>query len=72
MEAAYGMAGDGIRAFLRAHPTLGVPHRQYFDPNGNEVVICTGTVTHPHGVFVIWRKWLNDIRVASWDRPMVL
>jgi N-acetyl-anhydromuramyl-L-alanine amidase AmpD len=69
-EANYQTVGEGIRAFLRAHPELGAPHSQYWDKHGNEVVICAGTAAHPHGAWVIWRKWLNSIRVVSWDRPL--
>jgi N-acetyl-anhydromuramyl-L-alanine amidase AmpD len=68
-EGAYAMAGPGIQTFLRGHPEYGVPGKQYWDPHGNEVVITLGSTVHPHGVFVIWRKWLDKIAVASWDRP---
>ncbi len=75
-EGSYRLAGDGVRAFLRAHPDLGVPSKVYWDQFGNEVCFCLGTAAHPHGAVVMWRKWasehgLDNPRVMSWDRPCV-
>lgn len=76
-EPAYRMVGEEIRAFLRAHPGLGVPSKAYTDPYGDEVCFCLGTAAHPHGVVVMRRKWiesqgLDGIRVMSWDRPCLV
>lgn len=66
------LRGVGVEIWevLSANPGLGAPAKRFVSPYGDEVVLCTATTAHPHGAWVIWRKWLDQVRVVSWDRPL--
>jgi N-acetyl-anhydromuramyl-L-alanine amidase AmpD len=76
-EPQYRTVSEPMQAFLKAHPAYGVPSKRTVDEFGDELVYCHGTTAHPHGVVVVWRKWIasqghDAIRVMSWDKQCLV
>jgi hypothetical protein len=60
--------GDAIRRYLSEHPEAGRPRQAAFaDPFGNLMVWTTPTPQHPKGALLVWRKWLDDVRLLAWE-----
>jgi N-acetyl-anhydromuramyl-L-alanine amidase AmpD len=62
------VVGEGFRAFLVDHPEAGQPrHDEQHDLFGNGYVWLTLTPTYSQGALLLWRKWLNRVKLVSWE-----
>ncbi len=62
------VVGEGFRAFLQDHPEAGQPrHDEQHDVFGNGYVWLTPTPSYSQGALLIWRKWLNRVKLVSWE-----
>jgi hypothetical protein len=63
--------GEGFRAFLDGHPEAGRPrHDEAGDVYGNSYVWLTPTARYPRGALLVWRKWLNQVKLVSQETSL--
>lgn len=53
--------------YMEQNPEVGTARFASQEITGGHVVWCTVTPQHPKGVLLVYRAWLNSVRVAVWE-----